>query len=89
MQKAKMNRVILSIHNTKIKIRHAPSHLFNPNFMYLYHLEGAKKKKSFQVQHQRPAIEPALGSVGSWVGSAPGESTPAPTILLPISSLPL
>lgn len=52
-------------------------------------LKEPRKKKSFQVQHQRPAIEPALGSVGSWVGSAPGESTPAPTILLPISSLPL
>lgn len=45
-KKQKMNyRVILDAHNTKIKIKSAPSHPFNLNFMYLYHLGGGGKKK--------------------------------------------
>jgi hypothetical protein len=55
------NRVILDSHNTKIKIKHAPSHPFNLNFMYLYHLGGAKKKKAFKFSIMSQLL-PALGS---------------------------
>jgi len=44
-KKQTMNRVIRDTHNTKIKIQSAPPHPFNLNFMYLYHLGGAKNKK--------------------------------------------
>lgn len=70
-KKQKMNyRVILDPNNTKIKIKSAPSHPFNLNFMYLYHLGGVKKKKAFKFSIMSQLCQPL----------APGDSTPAPTI---------
>lgn len=72
-KKQKMNyRVILDSNNTKIKIKSAPSHPFNLNFMYLNHLEVKKKekKKAFKFSIMSQLCQPL----------APGDSTPAPTM---------
>lgn len=68
-------RGILDAHNTKIKIKSAPSHPLNLKFMYLYHLGGAsllptkkrKKRKAFKFSIMSQ-LYPALGSSVSWGG---------------------